>query len=50
MHAHSLFLKCHTRFKNGNYSGCFCCLRKEGAAIEGAAQIFEDWEAVFAQG
>ena len=33
-----------------NYSGCFCCLRQEGAAIEGAAEIFEDWEAVFAEG
>jgi len=34
----------------GICSGCFCWLRQEGAAIEGAAQIFEDWEAVFAQG
>jgi len=36
--------------KLSNCSGCFCCLRQEGAAIEGAAEIFEDWEAVFAEG
>ena len=33
-----------------NYSGCFCWLRQEGVAIEGAAEIFQNWEAVFAEG
>jgi putative flippase GtrA len=33
-----------------NYSGRFCGLRQEGAAIEGAPEIFEDGEVVFAQG
>ena len=33
-----------------NCSGCLCSLRQEGAAIEGVAEIFEDGQAVFAQG
>jgi hypothetical protein len=34
----------------GNYSGRLYCLGQEGTTVEGVAEVFQDGEAVFAQG
>ena len=36
--------------KRGNCSGRFRTVRQEGAAIESEAEVFEDGQAVFAEG
>jgi hypothetical protein len=33
----------------GNCSGCFDAVRQEGVAIQSAAEVFEDGQAVFAE-
>ncbi len=35
---------------SGNYSGRFCRVRQEWMTIEGTAEVFEDREAMFAEG